>query len=118
MGKITVRDLKIYAFHGCFSEEKKIGSQYKLDIWVDGDFSEAERSDKLHNTVDYVAISDIANQEMSISANLIEHVADRILDRILSTFVSVAGAGIIIKKVSPPMNQDVLAVEYNLEKRR
>ena len=118
MGKITVKDLKIYAFHGCFLEEKKIGSHYKLDIWVDGDFSEAEQSDKLDKTVDYVAISDIAYQEMSISANLIEHVANRILDSVMSSFDNVVAAGIVIKKISPPMNQDVLAVEYNLEKRR
>mgnify|MGYP006177543359 FL=1 len=117
MGKITIRDLKIYAYHGCFSEEKKIGSKYKLDVWVEGDFSEAEKSDQLSNTVDYVAISDIANEEMAISSNLIENVANRILDRVLLSFNKITCAGVTIKKKSPPMNQDVYAVEYELEKR-
>ena len=118
MGKITIRDLKIYAYHGCFSEEKKIGSKYKLDVWVEGDFSAAEKLDHLSKTVDYVAISDIANEEMAISSNLIENVANRILDRVLLSFNVVTCAGISIKKISPPMNQDVYAVEYGLEKRR
>ena len=83
MGRISVRDLNIYAYHGCFVEERQIGSEYRLDIWVEGDFSSAENSDNIIDAIDYVTISNIATKEMNTPSNLIEHVADRILSQIL-----------------------------------
>jgi len=118
MGKIIVDDLEIYAYHGCFSEERKIGSDYKLTIWIEGDFSNAEKSDKLEETVDYVRISDIAKSEMAVSSKLIEHVADRILSKIFKEWQDVLTAGLLIKKMNPPMNVFANSVQYQLEKNR
>jgi len=118
MGKIIVDDLSIYAYHGCFSEERKIGSEYKLNIWVEGDFSGAEKSDNLAETVDYVRISDIAAKEMRKPSKLIEHVANRILLQILDEWESVSIAGILIKKINPPMNVPANSVQYQLVKSR
>jgi len=118
MGKIIVKNLAIYAYHGCFAEERKIGSEYKLNIWVEGDFSSAEKTDDLSDTVDYVKISDIAVEEMDISSKLIEHVADRILLKILDQWPGVKTTGLIIKKINPPMNAYTESVQYRLEKSR
>ena len=117
MGKIILRDLSIYAYHGCYEEENKIGSDYKLNIWVEGDFSKAEKTDHINDTVDYVCLADIAANEMSVSSKLIEHVADRILSKILSRWKNVDLAGISIQKISPPMNEYVRSVDYVLERR-
>ena len=118
MGRITVRDLKLYSYHGCFEEEQKIGSEYKLDIWVEGDFSLAEQTDKLNHAVDYVAISDIASEEMAVSSKLIEHVASRILSRVFSRWKNIDSSGVIVKKITPPMNTYSESVEYKLERNR
>ena len=118
MGRITVRDLAMYSYHGCYAEEQKIGSEYKLDIWVEGDFSSAEKTDELTHAIDYVEISDIASEEMAVSSKLIEHVADRILSRILTKWQTIRSAGVVIKKISPPMNTFAQSVEYSLERRR
>ena len=116
MGQILLRDLTIYAYHGCFSEERKIGTEYKLDVWVEGDFSFAEKTDDLSTTVDYVQLSDIVKREMSIPSKLIEHVADRILEKILSTFPEIQLAGLVVKKSNPPMNVYADYVEYKIER--
>ena len=116
MGKITVNNLQVYSYHGCFTEENKIGSEYNLDIWVEGDFSQAERTDSIADTVDYVAIVDIARNEMIISAKLIEHVASRILSKILLRWPKIRKSGVTIKKLSPPMNEYVESVDYTIEK--
>ena len=116
MGKILLRDLTIYAYHGCFAEETKIGAEYKLDVWVEGDFSSAEKTDDLSTTVDYVLLSDLVKEEMSIPSKLIEHVADRIISRVLSTFPEIALAGLVIKKPTPPMNVYADYVEYKIER--
>tara|TARA_B100000427_G_scaffold240743_1_gene203695 strand:+ start:298 stop:654 length:357 start_codon:yes stop_codon:yes gene_type:complete len=118
MGRIIVDELEIYAYHGCFAEEREIGSDYKLTIWVEGDFSSAEKSDNLKETVDYVEISDIAKNEMAISSKLIEHVADRILTKIFNKCPRALKAGLTIKKINPPMNVFANSVQYQLEKNR
>jgi len=48
MGKIIVRGLKSYAYHGCLESEKKIGGHYETTVWVEGDFSKAEVKDLLN----------------------------------------------------------------------
>ena len=116
MGKITLRNLNCYSYHGCFSEEAKIGSEYKLDIWVEGDFTKAEKADSLGETIDYVQLADIVSCEMSIPSKLIEHVANRILSKILLKWPKIEKAGLTIKKTSPPMNQYVESVDYNIER--
>ena len=118
MGRIIVEDLEIYAYHGCFEEEREIGSDYKLKIWVEGDFSRAEKSDNLKDTIDYVEISDIAKDEMRVSSKLIEHVADRILSKIFNKCPGVLRAGLTIRKNNPPMNVFANSVQYQLEKNR
>tara|TARA_B100000700_G_scaffold330607_1_gene457720 strand:+ start:3423 stop:3779 length:357 start_codon:yes stop_codon:yes gene_type:complete len=118
MGKIVIDDLSIYAYHGCFPEERKIGSEYSLNIWVEGDFSNAEKTDNLSDAVDYVRISDIAAKEMLKPSKLIEHVANRILLQILDEWESVSVAGVIIKKINPPMNVPTNSVQYQLAKSR
>ena len=118
MGRITVKNLITYSYHGCYLEENEIGSKYKIDIWVEGDFESAEKNDSLENTVDYVSLTDIAAKEMSIPSKLIEHVAKRIIDKILLQWPELKLAGLTVKKISPPMNQNVHSVEYTLEKTR
>tara|TARA_B100001741_G_C16489890_1_gene569149 strand:- start:97 stop:453 length:357 start_codon:yes stop_codon:yes gene_type:complete len=116
MGRLKLQTLKIYAYHGCFKEETKIGGEYHLDVWMEADFSDSEKSDELSKTIDYVEVADLAAQEMKIPSKLIEHVANRILVKMLSNWKFLKKAGVSIKKISPPMNQFVEAVEYSLER--
>ena len=55
---------------------------------------------------------------MSIPSKLIEHVAKRIIDKILLKWPELKLAGLTVKKISPPMNQNVHSVEYTIEKTR
>ena len=79
MGVIEVNGIRVYAYHGCLAEEGRIGGQYRVDIRVEGDFTQAERSDELKDTVDYGRVTAIVKQQMAERSKLIEHVAHRIL---------------------------------------
>jgi len=118
VGKILIRDLILYSYHGCYNEENKIGSKYKLNIWVEGNFSKAEKTDSLVDTVDYVALTDLAAKEMSKSSKLIEHVADRIITKIINKWPHIELAGLTVIKISPPMNELVKSVEYTVQRRQ
>ena len=47
MGVIQVNGIRLQAFHGCLEEEGVIGGNYRVDIQVEGDFVDAERTDDL-----------------------------------------------------------------------
>ena len=56
MGTIRLKNIKIYAFHGCLAEETKIGSDYLVNLEVKANLSKAASSDNLLDTVDYVRL--------------------------------------------------------------
>ena len=82
MGKVKIDNIRVYAHHGCLKEETAIGSEYRVDVSVDADLTKASLSDKLSDTVDYVHINQIVKQEMDIPSKLLEHVGQRIINRI------------------------------------
>ena len=118
MDKIFLKNIKIYAYHGCMEEEKKIGSNYLVNLIVHADLSMSCKSDELKDTVDYVTLLDIVKNQMKIRANLLENVADRVLNKIISKFPSVKKAVVKIAKLNPPINGDVDEVVIRREKKR
>ena len=54
MSTIQLKNIKIYAFHGCLPEEEKIGSDYIVNLSVKANLDKASKSDELTDTVDYV----------------------------------------------------------------
>ena len=118
MDKIYLKNIKIYAYHGCMEEEKKIGSNYLVNLVVHADLHLSCKSDKLKDTVDYVALLNIVKNQMKIRANLLENVADRVVNNIISQFPSVKKAAVKIAKLNPPINGDVDEVVIRREKKR
>ena len=118
MDKIYLKNIKIYAYHGCMEEEKKIGSNYLINLTVHADLSMSCKSDELKDTVDYVALLDLVKKQMKTRSNLLENVADRVVNKIISQFPSVKRAVVKIAKLNPPINGDVDGVVIRREKKR
>jgi len=110
MDRIEVEGIKLFGYHGCLDEEGKIGTDYRVNVTVWGDLTRPAQSDDLHDTLDYVIINRIVKQEMTIRSKLIEHVAQRILDGLLSEMPMVQKAEIKLSKLQPPINGDVESV--------
>ncbi len=110
MGIISVNGIKVYAYHGCLDEERKIGSDYEVNVTVEADLEASSISDKLNDTVDYVSINSIVKSEMSIPSNLLEHVVKRIIDSIVANHKMVDTVEVSVAKINPPINGDVANV--------
>ena len=80
MGLITLEGIRVFAFHGHLPEEKKLGGHFIVNVWVEADTSEVEKTDDLNDTVDYVKIIEIVKEQMAIRSNMIENPAKRIVD--------------------------------------
>ena len=112
---IEVNGIKLYAFHGCLPEEGKIGGNYVVDITITTDFTEASLTDDLNKTVDYVVVNKIVKEEMAIRSKLIEHVGQRIVNRIKKEVNNVDALRVKVIKVCPPINGDVDNVAIIIE---
>lgn len=104
---IQVNGIRIQTNHGCMEEEALIGSQYIVDVAVVADVSKAAITDELVDTVDYVHLNRIVAEEMAVRSKLLEHVNQRILNRIAKELPFVLEATVAIKKLTPPINGDV-----------
>lgn len=118
MGAVKVSNIRIYAYHGCLVEEGKIGSEYRVDVSVKANLTLSSKTDNLLDTVDYVHLNNIVKQEMAIRAKLLEHVAKRIIDRILRELKLVDKAKVSVCKINPPIGGNVALVSVILKKSR
>ena len=118
MNTIQLKNIKIYAFHGCLPEEEKIGSDYIVNLSVKANLDKASKSDELTDTVDYVLLQKIVAEQMAIRSKLLEHVGKRIIDKILLEVSQVNYIKIMVAKVNPPIDGDVELVSVTLTKKR
>ena len=115
MGKILLTNIRVFSHHGCLKEETKIGSEYRVDLSVQADLSSSAQSDALCDTVDYVVLNSIVKEEMALPSKLLEHVAQRILNRIFHTSSLVKKATVTVSKINPPIGGDVQQVSVKLK---
>ena len=103
MGLITVEGIRVFAYHGHLPEEAILGGHFIVNVWVETDTSEVEKTDDLNHTVDYVKIIDIVKEQMAIRADMIEVPAKRIVDAILP-LNKVQKVTVEVEKVLPPID--------------
>ena len=118
MGIIKVENIRVFAYHGCLTEEKKIGSDYSVDLEVKANLQPSSSSDKLSDTVDYVLLNRVIKQEMLKPSHLLETVAKRILMRIFNEDALVEKATVWVSKLNPPIGGDVERVTIKMTEKR
>jgi dihydroneopterin aldolase len=118
MGIIKLKNIRTFSYHGCLVEESKIGSDYSVDLEIEADYSKSMQTDELADTVDYVHLNKIVREEMAIRSKLLEHVAHRIVQRVLNEIPSVTRTVVGVSKINPPIGGDVEAVTVQIEEYR
>jgi dihydroneopterin aldolase len=118
MGTIKLQNIRTFSFHGCLEEEGKIGSDYRVDLDIKTDLRKSSQTDELKDTVDYVLLNTIVEEEMDIRSKLLEHVANRIITRIFKEIPAVSRIVLAVSKLNPPIGGDVEAVTIEMEEYR
>lgn len=103
MGKVSLEGMEFYARHGYYEEERVIGNKYSVDVTLDVDFSEAAADDKLEGTVNYEKVYEIVQNVMSIDANLLEHLAGKMIKALKENFSQINQVQVRISKYNPPI---------------
>ncbi len=103
MGKVSLEGMEFYARHGYYEEERVIGNRYSIDVMLEVDFSNAATNDKLEGTVNYEKVYKIVEEVMSIDANLLEHLAGRMIKSLKKKFPEASKIKVKISKYHPPI---------------
>lgn len=118
MSVIEIEGMEFYAFHGCFDEESKIGTYFKVDLRMDVDTSKAQKSDNIDDTVNYLSVYGVVKEQMMQPSHLLEHVADRIAESVLEEFHDLRFVRVKVSKLNPPLGGKISSVSLTIEKAR
>lgn len=118
MGKITIEEMKFYAFHGHYREEQIVGNHFLVDLEIETDMSRAGESDRLEDAVDYQIAFRVVKSEMEKKSFLLENIATRILDALYDSLPGIASATVRIRKMNPPMGGNIGSVGVTLSRQR
>ena len=116
MGVIKLKNIRVFAYHGCLTEESKIGSDYRIDLKVHADLSHSAKTDELEDTVDYVHLNKIVKEEMAKRSKLLENVAERIINRVMHELIMVQKVVVDVSKINPPIGGNVAMVTVRRKK--
>ncbi|QDR80474.1 dihydroneopterin aldolase [Sporomusa termitida] len=108
--RVTLKNMVFYGFHGVYEFERELGQRFYVDLDMKADLSQAGKSDRLEETVDYVTIY---NQTREIVENqrfqLLEALSYRIAGEVLRLHPLVEEVIVRIRKPSVPI---AAALEY------
>ena len=117
MVKIELIGLEFFAYHGVYSEERKAGNNFIVNLSVAGDFDNAVQHDELEGTIDYEMLYAVIADEMHTRSKLLEHLAGRILNRIVKSHPEIKEIKVAIEKLNPPINGKCLATRVSISKK-
>ena len=110
MGTIAIENMRFYAHHGCFGQERKIGTRFSVDVEFTCDTVKAEKTDKIEDTVNYLEVYQVVKAEMETPSHLLEHVAHRVGKAIMRRFDAVESVRVKVSKLAPPLGGQMDAV--------
>ena len=113
---IELENMEFKAFHGCYELEKKVGNLFRVDVTIEAEIGEAARNDSVEQTVNYLTVFELVQQQMAITSNIIENVAERIIDAIRDRFPAVVHVTAKVSKLAPPLGGKIERVSVTLTK--
>ena len=101
---IELNKLRFHAFHGHFPEERKTGNEFEVNLKVDAPVTGGTIT-SIRETINYVSLFEIVQQEMKEPRGLLETLAMEIAEKIHRAFPVIKNISISIFKLHPPIHQ-------------
>lgn len=118
MARIELTNMQFYANHGCFDQERAIGTHFRVDMCFETDSRRAEVSDNIDDTVSYLDVYQVVKNEMAEPSHLLEHVGRRMCDAVMTRFSKIERVTVKVSKMNPPLGGCLESVSVELSARR
>ncbi|MDP3257781.1 MAG: dihydroneopterin aldolase [Bosea sp. (in: a-proteobacteria)] len=114
-GVILIEKLDIYAYHGFFSEEERLGQRFVLDLALETDLRPSSVSDALADTVNYGTVVGVVTEVFTTRRfNLLEAAARAVALAVLERFAPVTRVEVTLRKPAPPIHATLASVGIKL----
>ena len=113
--KITLHEMRFYAYHGVFAQEQRVGNHFIVELTFWADIAESLHRDELEETISYADVYEVIKAEMAIPSRLLEHVVGRISQRLFATFPRMQRIALTLSKCNPPFPGEVHSAAVTLE---
>ncbi len=109
---IHLHNLKFFAYHGLYEEEKKTGNNFEMNVDVIADIP--GDITKLEHTVDYAVVYQIIENRMKKPTALLETLLQDLAEKIREHDNRIKSISITIKKLSAPIKNfnGIVGVSY------
>lgn len=112
---IRIKNLKIYAYHGVFEEEKREGQDFYVSATLYLDLHTAGKSDHLEDSLNYGEVSHFINRVFTEkSYDLIEAACENICQRLLLEYPQLHAVEVELQKPHAPIGLPFENVSVNL----
>lgn len=106
MDKLYIKDLEVFANHGVFHEEKKLGQKFLISLELSLDLNEAGTLDDLSKTVNYGLLCEHIEIEFkNRTFDLLEAAAENLCKFILLNYDKIERVKLMIKKPWAPIGK-------------
>jgi len=104
--------------HGLLDEERTRSQPFEVDLDAELDLSAAGRTDSIAGTVDYAVLAGIIDEVLGgPHADLIEHLAEQIASRVL-TSERVDAVEVTVRKLRPPVPLHMASAGVSIRRER
>ncbi|HOP04183.1 MAG TPA: dihydroneopterin aldolase [Tenuifilaceae bacterium] len=118
MAIIEIENMEFFAYHGCYKEEQVVGNQFIVNLTLKTSSTEAEKSDRLKDALNYQQAYQIVKKEVAVTSHLLEHLCARILDSLFEQLELLEDATVKVSKMNPPMGGKMERVSVTLSRSR
>lgn len=115
MSVIAIEGMQFYAHHGYYKEEQVLGGKYTVDIYMQVEVKDAAFNDDLSKTINYEEVYLITKIEMEKHSKLIEHVCQRIAEKVKGAFSQIQSLKVRVSKFQPPLKGNVERVFFEMD---
>jgi dihydroneopterin aldolase len=107
---LFIDNLEVFANHGLFEEENKLGQKFIFDIECELNYKKAMFSDEMTDSISYADIAEVVVKTATTNTfNLLERLAGEILKNIFTEFPQIENINLKINKPGAP-------IKYHFEK--
>lgn len=107
MGQLNLEGMAFYAHHGYYTEERKRGNNYLIDVQISYNMEQAGNTDSLQDALNYEVVYRICQRHMDTPKHLIEAVVKGIAEEIKETFPETEYVRVELKKLKPELGGPV-----------
>jgi 7,8-dihydroneopterin aldolase/epimerase/oxygenase len=117
--RIELRGLRLTVLVGVLPEERERAQPVEVDLDIEVDTSAAGASDDLDDSVDYGAVVALVEQVLGAGhQQLLERQAAIVAEAVLATDDRIAAVRVAVRKLRPPVPQDLATAGVSVLRRR